>query len=110
MNDKEIKLEIAKAAIVSGSSVERMQQVFDWVTDGKKPDVDLDGISVTDMEQYLGMSSVRFGNRCRENDIHTVGQLVRVGSKQFRSLKLVGGDLCHKVSAILKDKYGVEDW
>ncbi len=110
MTDKEIRLELAKAALMGGASIERIKQMHKWVTEEAKSAVDLDDVKVTDMEQYLGMSAIRFSNRCRENEIYTIGQLVRVGSKSFRALRLVGGGLCEKITAALREHYGVEEW
>lgn len=112
MTDKEIRVELAKAAIMSGSSIETAKMMYSWVCDGtkRKEEIDLDSIKVGELEQYLGMSAVRFRNRCMENDIHTVGQLVRIGSNGFRALRLVGGGLVGKLGEVLAEKYGVSTW
>ena len=112
MTDKEIRLELAKAALISGSSIETAKLMYSWVCDGikRKEEIDLDSIKVGELEQYLGMSAVRFRNRCMENDIHTVGQLVRIGSNGFRALRLVGGGLVDKLRDVLSANYGVEGW
>ena len=113
MTEKEIRLEMAKAALIGGASMERMKEVTAWVIGEERKGVggeDLDTVKVTELEQYLGMSSVRFRNRCMENEIHTVGELVRVGSRGFRALRLVGGGLVNKLSEVLAEKYGVEKW
>lgn len=112
MTDKEIRLELAKAAIMSGSSIETAKMMYSWVCDGtkRKEEIDLDSIKVGELEQYLGMSAVRFRNRCMENEIHTVGQLVRIGSNSFRALRLVGSGLVDKLRDVLFVNYGVEGW
>ena len=112
MTDKEIRLELAKAAIMSGSSIETAKNMYVWVRGEKEEGerIDYEDIKVSELEQYLGMSAVRFRNRCLENGIHTVGQLVRIGSNGFRALRLVGGGLVTKLSEILSEKYGVEGW
>ena len=112
MTEKEIRLELAKAALMSGASIETAKMMCSWVCDGTKPkeEIDLDGIKVGELEQYLGMSAVRFRNRCQENDIHSVGQLVRIGSNGFRALRLVGGGLVDKLRGVLFENYGVEGW
>ena len=112
MTDKEIRLELAKAALMGGASMERTKEMLSWVNGESDTEsgIDLDGIKVTEIEQYLGMSSVRFRNRCLENGIHTGGQLVRIGSSNFRALRLVGWGLVAKVSNILAERYGVDRW
>ena len=112
MTDKEIRVELAKAAIMSGSSIETVKMMYSWVcgVTNTKEEIDLDSIKVGEIEQYLGMSAVRFRNRCMENDIHTVGQLVRIGSNGFRALRLVGGGLVGKLGEVLAEKYGVSSW
>ena len=105
-------MELAKAALIGGASVERTEEMLSWVIGEVKrsSDIDLDRIKVSELEQYLGMSSVRFRNRCMENDIHTVGQLVRIGSRDFRSLRLVGAGLVNKLRLVMREKYGVLEW
>lgn len=111
MTEKEIKMELAKAALIGGASIERTKEMLTWVSSGDKQNVvDLNDIKVSELEQYLGMSSVRFRNRCMENDIHSIGQLVRIGSRGFRALRLVGGGLIKKINEALSEHYGVEDW
>lgn len=110
MTDKEIRLELAKAALMGGASMERTKEMLSWVVGDVKKDVDLDAVKVSELEQYLGMSAVRFRNRCMENDIHTVGQLARIGSNGFRALRLVGGRLVDKLRDVLSVNYGVEGW
>lgn len=113
MTEKEIRLELAKAALIGGASFERMKKMLSWVngeTKNEREEIDLDSIKVSELEQYLGMSAVRFRNRCMENDIHTVGQLVRIGSGGFRALRLVGSGLVSKLRVALSDKYNVSDW
>lgn len=113
MTEKEIRLELAKAALTGGASMERTKEMLSWVNGETKKDcaeIDLDSIKVSELEQYLGMSAVRFRNRCMENDIHTVGQLVRIGSNAFRALRLVGGGLVKKLREVLSDKYDVDGW
>lgn len=112
MTERDIRLELAKAALIGGASVERTEEMLSWVIGEVKrsSDIDLDRIKVSELEQYLGMSSVRFRNRCMENDIHTVGQLVRIGSRDFRSLRLVGAGLVNKLRLVMREKYGVLEW
>lgn len=112
MTDKEVRLELAKAALMGGASMERTKELLLWVNGDRTKDAepDLDAVKVTEMEQYLGMSAVRFRNRCMENEIHTVGQLVRIGSVGFRALRLVGGGLVKKIGEVLAEVYGVSNW
>lgn len=112
MTDKEIRLELAKAALMGGASMERMKEMLAWVSGETKASssIDIDMVKVSELEQYLGMSAVRFRNRCMENDIHTVGQLVRIGSNGFRALRLVGSGLVDKLKEVLSANYGVEGW
>lgn len=112
MTDKEMRLELAKAAMIGGASMERTKEMLSWVNGEERgmADVDLDTVKVTELEQYLGMSAVRFRNRCLENDIHTVGQLVRIGSVGFRALRLVGGNLVDRISDVLAAKYRIQGW
>ncbi len=95
---------------MSGSSLDNVKMMYGWVCGDVSDEADVDSIKVSELEQYLGMSAVRFRNRCMENDIHTVGQLVRIGSNGFRALRLVGGGLVDKLKEVLSANYGVEGW
>lgn len=110
MTDKEIRLELAKAAMMSGSSIENAKMMYSWVCGEVKGNVDLDSVKVSELEQYLEMYAVRFRNKCMENDIHSVGQLVRIGARNFRALNQVGGKLVMKVRTVLSEHYNVDDW
>lgn len=110
MEEKEVRLELAKAALKGGASMERMKEMLSWVNGESQEESDLDKISVSELEQYLGMSSVRFRNRCMENGIRTVGQLVRTGSREFRAMRLVGGGLISRLSEVLWEQYGIARW
>lgn len=110
ITDEEMKFELAKAALMGGMSTEQMRRAYEWIKEKNDPQKDLDKVSISDMEEGLGMLAVRFRNRCMESDIKTVGELVRLGKTGFRAQKQVGGGLVASVETLLQEKYGVDSW
>ena len=47
-----------------------------------------DNVSILEMSKHFGRSGIRFENRCRANEIYTIGQLVKFGKKNFRILNM----------------------
>lgn len=105
MYDKEIKFELAKAALIGGVGMEQARLAYTWVTE--VPKVNLDSIKVSDLERSLGRHAVRFRHRCAENDIRTVGELVRMGKTGFRKLKIVGDHLANAVDKALEERFDI---
>ena len=108
--EKEIKLELAKVAISADSSIETAKRFYDWIIDEKKDTKPYEDIPISDLESVLDRYAVMFRNRCKENDIKTVGDILSMGRGSFRALHLVGDKLTRHVSEALADKYGITAW
>lgn len=55
MTDKEIRLEIAKAVIMSGSSIETAKMMYNWVCGSTaSTEIDLDSVKVSELEPLKG--------------------------------------------------------
>lgn len=55
MTDKEIRLEIAKAVIMSGSSIETAKMMYNWVCGSTaSTEIDLDSVKVSELEHLKG--------------------------------------------------------
>ena len=49
-------------------------------------------------------------NRCRENNIETIADLVNIGSGGFKELKHIGPTTYKHVSDALEKHFGVTNW
>jgi len=114
MTNREIKLELAKAALANATSLDDVKRFYDWVT--KDPERDVDAIATkwddTPIEKLIAKIRNAGGimNRCRENNIKTIGDLIRCGARKFKSFKLVGNGTINRIDDALADYFDVEDW
>jgi hypothetical protein len=53
---------------------------------------------------------VRLGKIFQMNDIKTVGDLLRIGRREFRTYRSVGGGSISRIDDALEDLYGIEGW
>ena len=105
---EQIKLELAKAALMGGLGVEYARMAYEWVC--KDDELNLDKIPVAEIGAELGSMRVRFLNRCEEAGIKTIGDLVRYGQHGFRNMRFVGIGLVYAIGEALANKYKVTTW
>ena len=74
----------------------------------------LDGIAAKKTSEIYGYrrgksgSSARFMNVCRKNQIETIGQLIKMGRKEFDRLRNMGRSCSDKVAEALNNMYGIK--
>ena len=109
MTNKEIKLELAKVAltkcnfITSESLTESVKNLYEWVVEDPEVEeepTDKKSFDSVDIKEvlYLVRKNERFGSGigtmletvCHNNNINTVGDLIRIGRREFSSYRLVG--------------------
>ena len=110
MTDKDIKLELAKAALKGGRSVNQAADFYRWITGDGKEGRDLSSIDVSTIIPYLDKVGISFINRCKENKIYTIQDLVNIGSGGFKELKHIGPTTYKHVADALREQFGVENW
>ncbi len=110
MNEIDIKLELAKAALIGGQSLNRAAELYRWVVGGGMAEKDLTEIPVATIIPYLDKVGVSFINRCKENNIETIADLVNIGSGGFKELKHIGPTTCKHVADALEKHFCVTDW
>lgn len=110
MTNKEIKMELEKAALMGGQSVSSAAEFYRWVTGDGKAGKDLSEIPVDAIIPYLDKVGISFARRCSEYNINTIQDLVKIGSGGFKELQHVGPTTYKHVADALKKHFGVEDW
>lgn len=114
MTEKEIKLELAKAALSGGASIEAARAYYEWVSE--TPDLEAADDQAqwdsTPIEQLAYKTSAEGAiiKRCHENGIKTIGDLIRCGAHKFRTFRLVGGGTISKIDEALEAYFGFSNW
>lgn len=106
----EIKLELSKVAIMSGTPLEKVATFYRWVIGDEKGEKSLSEIPVGAIIPYLDKVGVSFSNRCRECDIKTIQDLVNIGSGGFREIRNIGPTTQKMVADALEKYFGVTNW
>lgn len=115
MTSVEIKTELAKVAIMSGTNIETCKVFYDWITES--PKVELREVMKTKYDnvpiEELAAKTRIYGTivkRCHENGIMTVGDIIRYGARKFLMCRMVGKSVLNKVDDALEEHYGIKDW
>lgn len=129
MTNKEIKLELAKVALARCSYTdvnafnETIRNLYNWIieepeVDVDKPKTDYDKTSVREIIKYL-VNNRRYGdqryasslvNVFNDNGINTVGDILRIGRREFMQLKGVGKGSVTRIDDALEELYGIVNW
>jgi hypothetical protein len=92
--------------------------MYDWQDNGKgdnkgNPDhvgiVDLILFHIGNREYHTGYG-VRLGKIFEMNNIKTVGDLLRIGRRNFRKYRSVGGGSISRIDDALEDLYNIKGW
>ena len=115
MTDKEIKLELAKAALSNGSTIEAAKKFYEWimeVTEHEEPESEPMQWDDTPIEDLAYRTRIKgtIIKRCKDNGINTVGELIRCGYHKFFSFKNVGAGTMTAIDDVLEQHYGIVDW
>ena len=129
MTDKEIKLELAKAALRNNAFRdaaelnEGIKNLYDWIAE--EPEVEEETVyknsfDSIDIKEVLNI--VRKNKFCSSgiatmlegifdsNNINTVGDLVRIGRRDFSKYRLVGKKSIRAIDDELEELYGITCW
>ena len=123
MTTKEIKLELCKTALQANASMERVEQMYNWIMKGEEvgkeinteqEDISLHPVSkialcMTKYDLGRGLST-RFVRIARSYDIQTLGDLLNLGKFEFSRLRNVGSGLMLNLNRSLEELYGIENW
>lgn len=128
MTDKEIKFELAKVALAtclqmtSESPTERLRNLYEWIVEEPEVDVEteqknsFDDIDIKDVLNIVrknqGFSSgiaTMLETVFHNNNINTVGDLMRIGRRDFSRYRLVGKKSIWAIDDALAE-LGVKGW
>jgi DNA-directed RNA polymerase alpha subunit len=128
MTNKEIKLELAKVALTkcnfttSETLTEALKNLYDWIVEELEVEVktiDKNSFDSVDIKEVLNIvrKKQRFNSgiatmletTLSNNNINTVGDLVRVGRREFSKYRLVGKKSICEIDDALNE-LGVKGW
>jgi DNA-directed RNA polymerase alpha subunit len=123
MTNREIKFELVKIALVNCASIDSIKQMYDWIieepeVDVDKPKTDYDNTSVREIIKHLvkngKYSDQRYAsslvNVFNDNGINTIGDILRIGRREFMQIKGVGKGSITRIDDALEDLYGIVNW
>jgi len=114
MTDREVRLELAKVALASGTNIETTKTFYDWVVAAPELEVvdkrtQWDNTPIEELA-YKTKIMGTIVKRCRENGITTVGELIRCGAHKFLTCKNVGKGTVSQIDDALEQYFGVNEW
>ena len=115
MTNRDIKLELTKIAMTCGMSIERAKEFYDWITEEPervlpegKP-TKWDDTPIVELASRTRIEGTIL-KRCRENDINTVGDLIRLGAHKFGKCHNVGRHTISVIDEALEEHFQIPDW
>lgn len=115
MNEQEIKLELAKAALLGGVPEYDIQPLYEWVlkqekTAKKKRKSRLaKDIPVEELTQRT-VHWRAITDLCHNHDIKTLGHLILCGGQKFSRFYDVPEGIVKEIDQAFKDWYNIRDW
>jgi DNA-directed RNA polymerase alpha subunit len=125
MTNREIKFELAKAALTGNKALDAgvtLEVLYRWIIQDSEVDVDnqkdYDKVSVREIIRYLvnndRYSDKRYAssliNVFNDNGINTVGDILRLDRREFMRIKGVGKGSVTRIDDALEELYGIKDW
>lgn len=129
MTNREIKLELAKVALARCSYTdvnafnEAIRNLYNWIVEEseidvekqKEPDyehISIDGvISSIRLSGYMGSTyATKLTDIFHNNEINTVGDLLRIGRSYFSRYRNVGRGSISRIDDALEKLYGITNW
>jgi hypothetical protein len=135
MTNREIKFELAKVALTtcrhmtSESLTESIKNLYDWIIE--EPEVDVEQTEKDDKnpstEYYnkpigevisciskSGQMGITYATKLTDifhnNEINTVGDLLRIGRRYFSRYRNVGNGSISRIDDALAQLYGITNW
>jgi DNA-directed RNA polymerase alpha subunit len=123
MTNREIKFELAKVALTNCCHIEDIKYLYEWIiaepeVDVDKPKTDYDKTSVREIIKHLvkngKYSDQRYAsslvNVFNDNGINTIGDILRIGRREFMRIKGVGKGSVTRIDDALEELYGIKNW
>ena len=126
MTNREIKFELVKAALTCNKALSAdvtLEDLYRWIieepeVDVDNPKTDYDKTSVREIIKHL-VKNGRYGdqryasslvNVFNDNGINTIGDILRIGRREFMQIKGVGKGSITRIDDALEDLYGIVNW
>lgn len=115
MNEQEIKLELAKAALFGGASLSDIKPFYEWIIGEDKPAKkkrrsrrasETPVEELTQRTEHCGAIT----NLCHNHDIVTLEHLILCGGQRFSRFYDVPDALVKEIDQAFKDWYNIQDW
>lgn len=129
MTNREIKLELAKIALVQNLSMDSIKQMYEWIIEENSEDnvsatcedakTDYDKIPIKEIVSQIALDEPdtscypsKISEVFLRNDINTVGDLLNIGRRMFRRYRNVGSGSIGRIDGALYDLYAItsKDW
>lgn len=135
MTNKEIKLELAKVALARCSYTdvnafnEAIRNLYEWIIeepevdveqtemDNKNPNTEYNSKPIGEVISCIsksGQMGVTYATKLvdifHNNEINTVGDLLRIGGRRFSKCRNVGKGSISRIDDALAQLYGIDDW
>ena len=121
MTEREIKLEIVKAALMGCQAKDSLRCLFEWVMEDPEKEseygTEVDNKPISSIVNYIkkyryrsGGYAVRLERIFKENDIKTVGDLLRFDRSDFLKLRDVGKGSITRIDDALEELYSITNW
>ena len=132
MTNKEIKLELAKAAITGNKALDAgvtLEVLYRWIIeepevdveqtekDDKNPSIEYDNKPIGEVISCISKSgrmgstyATKLADIFHNNEINTVGDLLRIGCRYFSKYRNVGKGSISRIYDALEQLYGINDW
>jgi len=109
MTNEEIRLELAKKAIESGTNIETAKLFYCWVVGEEKTENPKD-VKISELADRLHRIGGTVNHQCSMYNIKTIGDLVKFGAHRFRKLPYIGGRTITMINELLEERYNIRDW
>ena len=99
MTDREIKLELAKVVLGNGMAIETAKVFYKWIMEETEHVYEHTRWDDTPIEQLADLTRIKgtIIKRCHDNNINTIGDLIRCGAREFSRFRLVGKGTITKI-------------
>ena len=122
MTNREIKFELAKIALVQCVSIDSIKEMYEWIIEEPEVEeetIDKNSFDSIDIKDVLNIvrKNQRFSSGIatsletifNKNNINTVGDLMRIGRRDFCKYRLVGKKSVWAIDEAL-DELGIKGW
>ena len=116
MTNKEIKLELAKAALCN-SDLTAVKEFYEWVIADEESESEIQENTerpISTLIDAIALHHERYATTLTKvfewNNIDSVEKLLAIGKRNFRKYRHVGGGSICWINEALENLYGITEW